>query len=127
MDQMNFQQDEAKSEQQDQLEALAASGQEQLLEELLQMQNGNNEFEDNLVAQLGQHGGNLQDQIDPDLFQKLQEFLNSNNKEQLLQSVSAEEFEQLFMIARLLKKSQSTQNEEQADENAEVPEDENDE
>ena len=58
----------------------------------------------------------MQDQIDPDLFQKLQEFLNSNNKEQLLQSVSSEEFEQLFMLARHLKKQQA-QNNDQMNEN----------
>lgn len=62
-----------------------------------------------------QQSQSLQDQIDPELFQKLQEFLTSNNKEQLLQSISEEEFEQLFMLARHLKKSQSTQNDDQMD------------
>lgn len=57
--QMNFQQDDQKSERQNQFEEMDADGQEQLLEELLQMQNGNADLDENLVAQLLQNGGSL--------------------------------------------------------------------
>ena len=41
--------------------------------------------------------------------------------------MSSEEFEQLFMLARHLKKSQSTHNDENIDENGEMQEEENEE